>query len=211
MYGYEGVGSIYWHMVAKLLVAIQEVALRFSSSGSDRAAVQRLVSAYWDVRAGLGFNKTPSEHGAIPIDPYSHTPSHAGAQQPGMTGLVKEEILVRPAELGVVVTNGEITFDPLFLADEGLEGPATWSVLDASLVWREVDLPAGSTGSTVCQVPIVVTRTEASPAIEAELADGRIIRIEGPSLGSDLSSEVFARTGQVTVIRAFIPPPDATP
>ncbi len=38
-------------------------------------------------------------YGAIPTDPYSHTPGFAGAQQPGMTGPVKEDIC-RLGELG---------------------------------------------------------------------------------------------------------------
>jgi len=36
--------------------------------------------------AGSAFNKTPAEYGAFPTDPYSHTPGHGGASQPGMTG-----------------------------------------------------------------------------------------------------------------------------
>lgn len=50
-----------------------------------RAALAR---AYYRVRQGLGFNKTAEAFGAFPSDPYSHTPRHAGAQQPGMTGSV---------------------------------------------------------------------------------------------------------------------------
>ena len=206
MHGYEGIGSIYWHMVAKLLVAIQESTLQLASRGAPEDATQRLVAGYRRVRSGLGFNKSPLEHGAIPIDPYSHTPAHAGAQQPGMTGLVKEEILVRPAELGVIVDEGEIVFNATFMGgSESLPHRREWSVLDTTMEWRIVDLPARSLGLTVCQVPITVTRTEGAPQIEAELSNGEIVRIEGDSLGRDLSSEIFARTGKVISIRAFVP------
>ena len=115
MYGYEGLGSIYWHMVAKLLVAVQDSAVRSVQSDANSDAVRRLVDGYFKVRDGMGFRKSPLEHGAIPIDPYSHTPRHAGAQQPGMTGLVKEELLVRHAELGIYVREGSLMFDSLFL------------------------------------------------------------------------------------------------
>ena len=100
MYAYEGIGSIYWHMVSKLLLAVQEAASAAADADADVGVVGRLVEAYDRVRAGLGFNKTGAEFGAIPTDPYSHTPAHAGAQQPGMTGAVKEEILARPRRAG---------------------------------------------------------------------------------------------------------------
>ena len=35
----------------------------------------------------------PELYGAFPTDPYSHTPGGKGAQQPGMTGQVKEDLL----------------------------------------------------------------------------------------------------------------------
>ncbi|CAN0044150.1 unnamed protein product, partial [Discosporangium mesarthrocarpum] len=43
---------------------------------------------------------------AFPTDPYSHTNRH-GAQQPGMTGQVKEEIVTRFGELGVRIEGGQ--------------------------------------------------------------------------------------------------------
>jgi hypothetical protein len=204
MYGYEGIGSIYWHMVAKLLVAIQDAAFGAIHSGGPDHAVQRLVDGYRRVRAGMGFTKTAQEHGAIPIDPYSHTPSHAGAQQPGMTGLVKEELLIRPAELGVTVDGGEIRFDTSFLrVSELVADERVFRTLDMSLDWIDTALPKGSFGLTVCQVPIVVSTTDGESLIEADLSDGTTVRLEGQSLGRDLSSKVFARTGEVTRIRAL--------
>ena len=98
-YAYEGLGSIYWHMVAKLMLAVQEYAL----AESDPAVRKELAEAYYDIRKGIGFNKTPTEYGAFPTDPYSHTPAGQGAKQPGMTGQVKEEIITRWGELGLRV------------------------------------------------------------------------------------------------------------
>ena len=42
-------------------------------------------------------------------------PADAGAQQPGMTGQVKEEILTRWGELGLRVRDGHVHFDPILL------------------------------------------------------------------------------------------------
>ena len=202
MYGYEGIGSIYWHMVAKLLVALQEAAQRFVAAGAPSDAVDRLVDSYWRVRAGLGFNKQPREHGAVPIDPYSHTPAHAGAQQPGMTGLVKEEILIRPSELGVVVRNGVIEFERTFVGEgEPTREEIEWSVLTAEMEWSELRVPTGTQALTVCQVPIMVTLTDGDSVIDVELDSGRTDRITGNSLGPGLSAQIFARTGEIRCIR----------
>ena len=129
-----------------------------SSEGAPQTTVDRLIDAYWRVRSGLGFNKTAAEFGAISIDPYSHTPAHAGAQQPGMTGLVKEELLTRPLELGVRVESGEIVFDPVLLRrTELLEDPERWPVYDLNLEPSAIQLSEGSLGMTLCQVPVVVS------------------------------------------------------
>lgn len=46
---------------------------------------------YYELRKGLGgFNKSPAVYGAFPADPYSHTPAHAGAKQPGMARTAQE-------------------------------------------------------------------------------------------------------------------------
>ncbi len=113
MFGYEGLGCIYWHMVAKLLLAVQEQIF----AAADRAAPElaALKAHYRRVRDGLGYRKTAAEFGAFPADPYSHTPGEGGAQQPGMTGQVKEEILTRWGELGLRVQMGRIRFDPVLL------------------------------------------------------------------------------------------------
>ncbi|MFY7860678.1 MAG: hypothetical protein ACOVP5_00520, partial [Chitinophagales bacterium] len=91
-FGYEGLGSIYWHMVSKLYLAIAETIENFDSSG-DQDLIDQLTHHFYQTGIGLGIYKTPLEYGAFPTDPYSHTPSHRGAQQPGMTGQVKEDII----------------------------------------------------------------------------------------------------------------------
>jgi hypothetical protein len=56
-FAYEGLGSVYWHMVAKLLLAAQDTALRFQNTPYGPALMER----YLDIRQGLGFNKPPAE------------------------------------------------------------------------------------------------------------------------------------------------------
>ena len=68
MYAYEGIGSIYWHMVSKLLLAVSENAIAARQSDVDRATLRGLLSMYEDVCSGLGFNKSPALYGAFPTD-----------------------------------------------------------------------------------------------------------------------------------------------
>ena len=118
-YKYEGLGCIYWHMVSKLLLAVGENIQREADENPSPQGkvLGRLVSHYFAIREGIGSHKNPAEYGAFPFDPYSHTPSMAGAQQPGMTGQVKEDIISRWFELGVSVHDGQITFCPTMLKD----------------------------------------------------------------------------------------------
>jgi hypothetical protein len=113
MFAYEGLGCIYWHMVAKLLLAVQERV--FEASDQNAPELPALVAHYRRVRDGLGYKKSAAEYGAFPADPYSHTPSEGGAQQPGMTGQVKEEIITRWGELGIRFEAGLIRFDPVLI------------------------------------------------------------------------------------------------
>lgn len=118
-YAYEGLGSIYWHMVSKLLLAAQENFFKadnlYKDGKCNLQTVNELSEMYYDIRKGIGFNKKASVYGAFPSDPYSHTPSGQGAKQPGMTGQVKEEILTRWGELGIRVENGISFFNPILL------------------------------------------------------------------------------------------------
>lgn len=113
MFGYEGLGCIYWHMVAKLLLAVQERVFEAADQAAPELAA--LQHFYRRVRDGLGYRKSVAEYGAFPADPYSHTPGEGGAQQPGMTGQVKEEILTRWGELGLRVRDGQVHFQPVLL------------------------------------------------------------------------------------------------
>ena len=129
MFGYEGLGCIYWHMVAKLLLAVQEQVFTALDAGAPELAA--LCAHYRRVRDGLGYRKTAAAYGAFPADPYSHTAGEGGAKQPGMTGQVKEEILTRWGELGLRVRAGRVLFDPVLLdaaeLPEGGELRFTWA------------------------------------------------------------------------------------
>jgi hypothetical protein len=201
-FAYEGLGSIYWHMVSKLLLAVQETIIRTRDESSTRA----LMEKYADIRRGLSFNKPPAEYGAFPTDPYSHTPKGQGAKQPGMTGMVKEEILTRQVELGYSVEDGCLAFDFLLLNKNELLAERTeFSYLNANGQEEQIELSAGSMAYTICQVPILLQVSD-KPGIHVHLSDGGLQQIDGHVLDLANSRHIFQRDGMVHHLVVSIPP-----
>jgi hypothetical protein len=200
MYGYEGIGCIYWHMIGKLLLAVQEVFEQAVEAGEPEKTVSELRDHYLDIRAGMGFMKSPYDFGAFPLDPYSHTPAFAGARQPGMTGQVKEEILTRWGELGIRVHDGKINFRPRLLSGfDFLAGPASLSYVDTGGRPRALPLEAGSLGFTFCQVPVVYIPGDRD-RIVVETEDGTEADVDGGTLPEEIAGEIFRRTGKIKQI-----------
>jgi hypothetical protein len=206
-FAYEGLGSIYWHMVGKLLLAAQEILAQSIAAGASEEVVDALSGLYHDIRRGLGFNKTAEEFGAFPTDPYSHTPAGQGAKQPGMTGAVKEEMLARMAELGVVVEEGALGFAPRLLrAAELTHEPAVFSTIDVGGQRQGLDLPAGALAFTVCQVPVVYVAGEALQ-IEVAFDDGSTRIVPGQRLDAALSRHIFRRDGYIRQLTVTVRSP----
>ena len=125
-------------MVSKLLLAVGETLQRSIIERSDHSIIERLRDHYTAIREGLGSHKRPDEYGAFPFDPYSHTPSMAGVQQPGMTGQVKEDIISRWFELGVSVNNGQISFAPTMLNDNDfINGELRFTYCGTEIIYRK--------------------------------------------------------------------------
>lgn len=205
MFAFEGLGSIYWHMIAKLLVAAEECHYQAVAENPAGPLAGQLRAAYYDIRRGLGFTKPPEIYGAFPSDPYSHTPRHLGAQQPGMTGQVKEEILTRRAELGVRVDKGSLRFEPKLLRRaEFFSQPHAFAFVDVSGVDQVWQLPADSLAFTCCQVPVCYQIAD-QPAITIETRTGGIKTISSGQLPPSISGEIFARTGEVIRLTVGIP------
>jgi hypothetical protein len=206
MHGYEGIGSVYWHMVAKLLLAVQECHQRAVRDGEDAATVAALAAHYRRVRAGLGYRRTPQEYGAFPTDPYSHTPAHGGARQPGMTGQVKEEILARFGELGVTFEDGRVAFRPRLLASsEFLAAPAVFECEGPDGAPRPVPLPAGSLAFTLALTPVVYVLTEGEAWLRVVGPDGTGSRRAGELLSAAETRALLGRDDAIRTIEVGVP------
>ena len=199
-YGYEGLGSIYWHMVSKLLVAVQENCLLAINSKEDEVIIGKLLDHYYEINAGIGVHKSPELYGAFPTDPYSHTPAGKGAQQPGMTGQVKEDILCRIGEVGVFVKDGKIIFNPRLLRrSEFLQTPKTFNWVTKNNEEAQIQLEVNSLCFTYCQIPIIYKLAD-KESLEVVFEDNTTRVFENLSLDETTSKLVFERKSTVSQI-----------
>jgi len=202
-YKYEGLGCIYWHMVSKLLLAVQESLNQAAEASCAADVIERLIRHYREIREGIGVHKPPALYGAIPTDPYSHTPGFAGVQQPGMTGQVKEDLISRVGELGVAVENGRLGFRRLLVSrGEFLQEARRFHFYDAGGSDSTLDLGPGTMAFTTCQTPVVAHRS-GPQRIEITSAGGSRSTVDALDLDAETSAAVFERTGTVRRLDVF--------
>ncbi len=205
-YGYEGLGSIYWHMVSKLLLAVCDIYYIADSEPHNKEILGRLVEHYYAIRAGIGLNKDPDVYGAFPTDPYSHSPGNKGAQQPGMTGQVKEDILARWGELGILAREGSIVFHPILLRrQEFLSKADQFICYDLEDSKNVIPMEKDTLAFTYCQVPVKYHLSE-QRKVKLHLKDGSELKIAGDTIDPLNSNKIFRRTGEITLIQVWLTP-----
>jgi len=200
-YGYEGLGSIYWHMVSKLQLAVWECCIRAKEEKASSEILDQLIHHYYEINEGIGVHKSPVEYGAFPTDPYSHTPAGKGAQQPGMTGQVKEDIICRFGELGVFIRHGKLFFDPFMLQkSEFLTKSQTLPFIDVNGEKNEILVGEKSLCFSFCQVPIVY-QLDSKDVIEISYGNEfKTVAENILQLDEELSQKIFKRTGEIKQI-----------
>ena len=161
---------------------------------------KRLDGHYYKIREGIGAHKSPAKYGAFPTDPYSHTPGHIGVQQPGMSGQVKEDIISRFVELGVLVENGKLSFRPILLRkDEFIKVPKPYRYYTIEGIEKSIDLEIGTLAFTFCQVPIIYHISHDN-TICVTKNNGITMEIQSLSLDEALSTSIFKRVGEISRI-----------
>ena len=202
-FGYEGLGSIYWHMVSKLLLAVSEVTQRAYNEGQSQDIIGKLFDHYFEINAGLGLNKSPELYGAFPVDAYSHTPAGKGVQQPGMTGQVKEDVLSRIAEIGVEVKEGCIAFRPILLRNsEYLKTPKDFNYVAVDDSNQLIKLNEGELAFTYCQIPVIYSQSS-EDALAIKTRTGEVVQLEGHQLNQQFSSSIFSRMGDIEAVHVY--------
>ncbi len=207
MFGYEGLGCIYWHMVSKLLLAVQENYWVSFTNDPNSETTRKLAAHYYNVRAGIGFNKTPENYGAFPTDPYSHTPKQAGAQQPGMTGQVKEEVITRFGELGLIVQDGVLSIVPSLLKhDELLTSDMSFICYNLAGEREIYRLKSEEMAFTYCQIPFIYQAIrDEKPSIELTFSSGQQLTMTGLQFDKRQSDSIFGRQGKISCVRVRLP------
>lgn len=206
-YKYEGLGSVYWHMVSKLVLAAQENFKDVYAKKGMNEEARTLQKCYEDIKAGIGLDKTPEEYGAFPTEAYSHTPSFAGVQQPGMTGQVKEDFISRLGEVGVNVNAGVVQFKPVLLAKaEFMDEKEVWSLpgkaYDADA--ETIQLDQETLGFTFCAVPVVY-ELKGNTQIIVSYKDGtERVFADTDTLDFETSQTLFNREGKIARITVHL-------
>jgi hypothetical protein len=161
--------------------------------------IGRLLEHYYEIQAGIGVHKSPKLYGAFPTDPYSHTPTGRGAQQPGMTGQVKEDILAHWGELGVYMKDGLLYFNPSLLREEEfLSEPGTFSLVHLDGEITSIPYPENSLVFTYCQVPVIYVKGNESK-ITVETMSG-VNQFDQLHLSKEMTNQLTARSGEIVKI-----------
>ncbi len=205
-YAYEGLGSIYWHMVSKLLLAAQECFSNALDDGVEEELAAQMKEYYYDIKAGIGMYKSPGLYGAFPTDAYSHTPGNSGAKQPGMTGQVKEDVISRMRELGVRIEAGKVQFDTSLLnTEEFLDRNEQFTYLAVDGRVGHINLSANQLAFTLCQVPVIYSASDRNE-IEVVFNGDEVLRIEGDTLDLKSSNMIFSRSGEIKQLKVSVKP-----
>ena len=128
------------------------------------------------------------------------------AQQPGMTGQAKEDVLLRTTELGVVVADGKLAFNPALLqVEEFLAKSETFHYINGAGKKAELLLPEKSLAFTVCRIPVVY---QLSSSIGLKIYDEKdevLYRTETLKLDEAWSQKVFEGDAQIGKIEVSFP------
>ena len=119
-----------------------------------------------------------------------------------MTGQVKEEIITRMGELGCIIDNGKLLFNPMLLKiSEFLTEKSTFSYVDINQSMCKLDLNQNQLAFTYCQVPIVYDLKDADQSISISYFNKKIENINGYSLSKKISAKIFSRSGKIKEIK----------
>lgn len=203
-FAYEGIGSIYWHMVSKLRYAVQEMYLETVRDQQQSGMASEILTHYRTICEGIGVHKSPRDYGAFPTDPYSHTPLSRGAQQPGMTGQVKEDVICRMRELGVFYDRGTIQFAPNMISHRDfLRYTCAIDFQSVRGDIQHITLAKEMLFLSVCQTPIRYELAETNN-VTIYWRTGDVQSFPTLALPPLVSSSIIARTGDVELIHVAL-------
>jgi hypothetical protein len=123
-----------------------------------------------------------------------------------MTGQVKEDIIARWGELGVVVREGSLQFIPILLRASEFHQETVefqWFTLEGKR--QSITLEPGTLAFTYCQVPVIYRQSREKKII-LSFSGGGSQRIAGDTMDGDLSASVFRKDGKISRIEVWLEP-----
>jgi len=123
-----------------------------------------------------------------------------------MTGQVKEDILCRIGELGVIIKERSLCFYPSLLArDEFLKNQSSFEYYDVSGKLQKITIDPDSLAFTFCQTPIVYKHANTA-SIFVRFVNDNTNQIEGNQLPAEITKKLFNRSGEIAFIEVNLPP-----
>jgi hypothetical protein len=93
----------------------------------------------------------------------------------------------------------------LLRAREFVASPQVFRFLDVDGQWQELTVPKSGLAFTWCQVPIVYRLDDsAEPAVTLTLEDGSHLTPIGLALPTELSAELFSRSGRIRQVEFVV-------
>jgi hypothetical protein len=94
----------------------------------------------------------------------------------------------------------------LLRAREFVASPQTFRFLDVDGQWQELTVPESGLAFTWCQVPFVYRLDDsvAESAVTLSLDDGSHRTLTGPVLPTELSAELFLRSGRIRQVELVV-------
>ena len=121
-----------------------------------------------------------------------------------MTGQVKEDILSRLGELGVIVQDGTIVFDnSLMNQDEFLKEAKKFEYYNLSGEMSSLIVDKGSFAFLFCQVPVIYTLAQRS-MINIHFYNGETKKVDVLLLSKDVSRRIFMRDGSIDHLEVYL-------
>jgi hypothetical protein len=123
-----------------------------------------------------------------------------------MTGQVKEEIVARFGELGVLVKGGAVEFEPALLRPcEFVAVPQPFRYLDVSGAWQVLTVPAHGLAFTWCQVPLLYRVDESVKSnLSVYWESGEHQVLPALSLPTEVAQQLFQRSGRIQRIELVL-------
>jgi len=117
---------------------------------------------------------------------------------------VKEDFISRMGELGVLINNGKIKFNPVLLKkNEFLTGTQTFNYFDVNNKEQSMVLNAGMLAFTICQVPVIYIKSN-EQKIVVTTRDGNEEEMTGLEINSLYSKSIFQRKDEIWKVRVII-------